>query len=180
MSVLCRGFFEKPMPLWNGGVWQMLTSSGGSLNADSCWQGGGGDKICQNLADVICERSHTLQDSNHLNLNQTSYDIYRNFYTSNTYQPSEIQIKGYIKNYVLIQSTSQCKSSTPPLILYARYLCSRNTLGLKASQARCSTIGYLTILYTTINISTHLFLRSIKSWTILIYPYLRLHWWISQ
>ena len=25
----------------------------GSLNADSCWEGG---KICQNLADVICER----------------------------------------------------------------------------------------------------------------------------
>ena len=39
-----------------GGVWQMLTSSGGggSLNADSL---GGGGKICQNLADVICERS---------------------------------------------------------------------------------------------------------------------------
>ena len=34
----------------------MLTSSGGrSLNAD---RGEGGDKICQNLADVICERSH--------------------------------------------------------------------------------------------------------------------------
>ena len=33
-----------------GGVWQMLTSSGGSLNAD---RGEGG----QNLADVICERS---------------------------------------------------------------------------------------------------------------------------
>ena len=34
----------------------MLTSSGGggSLNAD---RGEGGDKICQNLADVICERS---------------------------------------------------------------------------------------------------------------------------
>ena len=29
----------------------MLTSSGGSLNADK------GGKICQNLADVICERS---------------------------------------------------------------------------------------------------------------------------
>ena len=34
----------------------MLTSSGGSLNADRV-EGGGGDKICQNLADVICERS---------------------------------------------------------------------------------------------------------------------------
>ena len=34
----------------------MLTSSGGSLNADSCSREGGG-KICQNLADVICERS---------------------------------------------------------------------------------------------------------------------------
>ena len=32
LSVLCRGFFEK----WGGGVWQILTSSGGSLNADSC------------------------------------------------------------------------------------------------------------------------------------------------
>ena len=31
----------------------MLTSSGGSLNADR----GEGGKICQNLADVICERS---------------------------------------------------------------------------------------------------------------------------
>ena len=38
-----------------GGVWQILTSSGGSLNADR-GEGGGG-KICQNLADVICERS---------------------------------------------------------------------------------------------------------------------------
>ena len=34
----------------------MLTSSGGSLNAD---RGEEGDKICQNLADVICERSLT-------------------------------------------------------------------------------------------------------------------------
>ena len=31
----------------------MLTSSGGSLNADR----GRGGKICQNLDDVICERS---------------------------------------------------------------------------------------------------------------------------
>ena len=37
-----------------GGVWQMMTSSGGSLNADRV-----GGKICQNLADVICERSLT-------------------------------------------------------------------------------------------------------------------------
>ena len=41
-----------------GGVWQMLTSSGGGRSmltvAD---RGEGGDKICQNLADVICERS---------------------------------------------------------------------------------------------------------------------------
>ena len=36
-----------------GGVWQILTSSGGSLNADR----GEGGKNCQNLADVICERS---------------------------------------------------------------------------------------------------------------------------
>ena len=38
-----------------GGVWQMLTLSGGggSLNADR----GEGGKICQNLADVVCERS---------------------------------------------------------------------------------------------------------------------------
>ena len=35
----------------------MLTSSGGSLNADR----GEGGKTCQNLADVICERS--LSDS---------------------------------------------------------------------------------------------------------------------
>ena len=35
--------------------WQMLTSSGGSLNAER--GRGGGGKICQNLADVICERS---------------------------------------------------------------------------------------------------------------------------
>ena len=32
----------------------MLTSSEESLNAD---RGKGGGKICQNLADVICERS---------------------------------------------------------------------------------------------------------------------------
>ena len=32
----------------------MLTYSGGSLNADR-----GRGKICQNLADVICERSPT-------------------------------------------------------------------------------------------------------------------------
>ena len=31
----------------------MLTSSGGSLNADR----GEGGKICQNIADVICEHS---------------------------------------------------------------------------------------------------------------------------
>ena len=36
----------------------MLTYQGGgwSLNADS-GEGGGAGKICQNLADVICERS---------------------------------------------------------------------------------------------------------------------------
>ena len=34
----------------------MLTSSGGSLTGG---MGGGGGKICQNLADVICERSLT-------------------------------------------------------------------------------------------------------------------------
>ena len=39
-----------------GGVWQMLTSSGGG--GRSMLTGGrGGGKICQNLADVICERS---------------------------------------------------------------------------------------------------------------------------
>ena len=36
-----------------GGGWQMLTSSGGG--GRSMLTGGGG-KICQNLADVICER----------------------------------------------------------------------------------------------------------------------------
>ena len=35
----------------------MLTSSGGSLNADR----GRGDKICQNLADVISEHSLSKQ-----------------------------------------------------------------------------------------------------------------------
>ena len=37
-----------------GGLANADVIMGGSLNADS-W--GGGDKICQNLADVICERS---------------------------------------------------------------------------------------------------------------------------
>ena len=51
-----------------GGVWQMLTSSeGGGRSmlkfADRGELGGGGDKICQNLADIICERS---QNVNHL------------------------------------------------------------------------------------------------------------------
>ena len=40
----------------------MLTSSGGGRSmltvAD---RGEGGDKICQNLADVICERSHIVK-----------------------------------------------------------------------------------------------------------------------
>ena len=51
------------MSLYNGGggVWQMLTSSGGrSMVTDADRgrpEGGGGGKICQNLADVICERS---------------------------------------------------------------------------------------------------------------------------
>ena len=60
ISVLCRGFFETLTSLLNGG--------GGLANADvirgvaQCWQlltggRGGGGKICQNLADVICERS---------------------------------------------------------------------------------------------------------------------------
>ena len=43
-----------------GGVWQMLTSSGGggrSMLTVADRGEGGGDKICQNLADVICERS---------------------------------------------------------------------------------------------------------------------------
>ena len=36
----------------------MLTSSGGRSN--SMLKGGRGGKIRQNLADVICERSHTV------------------------------------------------------------------------------------------------------------------------
>ena len=32
---------------------------------------------------------------------------------------------------------------TPEQVLYARYLCSRDALGLKAGQARRATIGYL-------------------------------------
>ena len=42
-----------------GGVWQMLTSSGGGGRSmlTVADRGEGGDKICQNLADVICERS---------------------------------------------------------------------------------------------------------------------------
>ena len=48
MKNLCR--FET----WGGGgVWQMLTSSGGR----SMLTGGRGNKICQNLAEVICARS---------------------------------------------------------------------------------------------------------------------------
>ena len=41
-----------------GGVWRMLKSSGGGGVAQ-CWQllTGGRGQICQNLADVICERS---------------------------------------------------------------------------------------------------------------------------
>ena len=40
----------------------MLTSSGGGgvaqlLTVADRGRGGGGDKICQNLADVLCERS---------------------------------------------------------------------------------------------------------------------------
>ena len=45
-----------------GGVWQMLTSSGGGggrLMLTVADRGEGGNKICQNLADVICERSLT-------------------------------------------------------------------------------------------------------------------------
>ena len=68
MSVLCRGFFEKLMSLLNGG-------GGGLANADVIRGGGrsmltvadrgeGGDKICQNLADVICERSHIKNTKN--------------------------------------------------------------------------------------------------------------------
>ena len=42
-----------------GGVWQMLTSSGGGGGGRSMLTVAdrGEDKICQNLADVICERS---------------------------------------------------------------------------------------------------------------------------
>ena len=41
-----------------GGVWQMLTSSGGGGRSMLTVAGRGmGGKICQNLANVICERS---------------------------------------------------------------------------------------------------------------------------
>ena len=39
-----------------GGLANADVHQGGSLNADR------GDKICQNLADVICERSLTVLD----------------------------------------------------------------------------------------------------------------------
>ena len=43
------------------GVWQMLTSSGGRLKQTVADRGkGGGGKICQNLADVIFERSLSI------------------------------------------------------------------------------------------------------------------------
>ena len=45
-----------------GGVWQMLTSSGGGGRSMVTVADRGGDKICQNLADVICERSHVRKD----------------------------------------------------------------------------------------------------------------------
>ena len=41
----------------------MLTSSGGGGGRSMLT---GGDKICQNLADVICERSLTLDKIDHL------------------------------------------------------------------------------------------------------------------
>ena len=46
----------------SGKCWRHQGGGGRSMLtvADSCWQGGGGDKICQNLADVICERSHIV------------------------------------------------------------------------------------------------------------------------
>ena len=40
------------------GVWQMLPSSGGGGRSMLTVAGRGGGKICQNLADVICNRSH--------------------------------------------------------------------------------------------------------------------------
>ena len=47
------------MSLWNGGggggVWQTLTSSEGGRSMLTVADRGRG-KICQNLADVICER----------------------------------------------------------------------------------------------------------------------------
>ena len=44
-----------------GGVWQMLTSSGGGGGCSMLTVAdmGEGGKICQNLADVICERCLT-------------------------------------------------------------------------------------------------------------------------
>ena len=49
----------------------MLTSSGGSLNADR----GEGGKICKNLADVICERSLSLDNVYQIRAGESHNDI---------------------------------------------------------------------------------------------------------
>ena len=58
--VYCVGGSLKNLCHFEMGVWQIVTSSGGGVshNAD---RGGGGGKICQNLVDVICERSLKFQ-----------------------------------------------------------------------------------------------------------------------
>ena len=53
--VYCVGGSLKNLCHFEMGVWQMLTSSGGRSML-----GRRGNKICQNLADVICERAFTI------------------------------------------------------------------------------------------------------------------------
>ena len=65
----CVGGYLKNLchfEMGGGGVWQMLTSSGGGGGRSMLTvadRGRGGGKICQNLADVICERSLIKQSA---------------------------------------------------------------------------------------------------------------------
>ena len=125
----CVGGSLKNLFHFKWGVWQMLTSSGGSLNADR-----GRGKICQNLADVICERSLIV--------------TIRFVSTKNEHLKKEREnwVKIYL-SYAHIMFVYKIPfRRAPRLALYAIYLCSciqdtlssRAALGLPAAAFRPS------------------------------------------
>ena len=106
MKNICR--FE----MGGGGVWQMLTSSGGGGRSMlTVADRGRGGKICQNLADVICERSLIAAKGT---INVAFKITTQNFWTEQTIRCVVILNATFIQTFI---KTQRLKHQNAALLL---------------------------------------------------------------